>query len=77
MDTIDSSFFNSILSLRTKTGINQNKLSEAESRLQTKQTNAQQTINDEVGTDFAKAISQMLNYETSLEGALNVKSRDE
>jgi len=74
LDLIDKSFDN-IVSLRAQTGIVVQRASDAKTGLQNTQNDLKSVIKDEAGTDTASAIVDMLAYEKTLEGALNVTAR--
>jgi len=74
LDIIDSSFHN-LLSLRTKVGIVGERLEETRVGLENSEDHYQEVITDEAGTDLPRAIIDMLAYEKTLEGALNVSGR--
>jgi len=74
LDLIDKSF-NNIVSLRAQTGIVVQRASDAKTGLQNTQNALKSVIKDEAGTDTASAIVDMLAYEKTLEGALNVTAR--
>ncbi len=74
LDLIDKSFDN-IVSLRAQTGIVVQRAGDAKTGLQNTQNDLKSVIKDEAGTDTASAIVDMLAYEKTLEGALNVTAR--
>ncbi len=74
LDLIDKSF-NNIVSLRTQTGIAVQRANDAKTGLQNTQNDLKSVIKEEAGTDTASAIIDMLAYEKTLEGALNVTAR--
>ncbi|MEQ8171214.1 MAG: flagellar hook-associated protein FlgL [Candidatus Eremiobacterota bacterium] len=74
LDLIDKSF-NNIVSLRTQTGIVFQRANDAKTGLQNTQNDLKSVIKEEAGTDTASAIVDMLAYEKTLEGALNVTAR--
>lgn len=74
LDLIDKSFDN-IVSLRAKTGIVVERATDAKTSLVKTQNDLKEVIQDEAGTDTAGAIVDMLAYEKTLEGALNVTAR--